>query len=216
MSYDAILFDLDGTLTDSGPGILNAAEYTFRKFGMAVPDRQALRVFVGPPLEMTFRKFGIPENRIPEAIRDFREYYTPKGVLENTPYPGIGDLLARLRQRGKKLYVATSKVEDMAHVVLNRFDLMKYFDGVTGSTPDGSRVTKVDVIDVMLQEIHGKSPVQRRGNIIEGEGAAAAGIPCIGVSWGYGNREQMLSAGAVCAADTMDELFSVLTTEDKR
>ena len=140
----------------------------------------------------------------------------PKGVLENTPYPGIGDLLARLRQRGKKLYVATSKVEDMAHVVLNRFDLMKYFDGVTGSTPDGSRVTKVDVINVMLQEIHAKSPVLVGDTIFDVEGAAAAGIPCIGVSWGYGNREQMLSAGAVCAADTMDELFSVLTTEDKR
>ncbi|MGI6106324.1 MAG: HAD hydrolase-like protein [Lachnospiraceae bacterium] len=213
MGYDAILFDLDGTLTDSGPGILNAAEYTFRRFGMPVPDRQALRVFVGPPLEMTFKKFGIPDSRIPEAIDCFREYYTPKGYLENSPYPGIENLLARLRKSGRKLYVATSKVENMAYAVLNHFGLMKYFDGVTGSTPDGSRVTKVDVLRVMLDGIRTERPVLVGDTIFDVQGAAEAGLPCVGVSWGYGDRKQMLSGGAVCVADTMDELFEALTSE---
>ena len=105
----AILFDLDGTLTDSGEGIINCAQYAFQQMGYPVPPREEMGVFVGPPLWDTFEKFGIPKEQTDEAVRIFRSRYMPIGKFENTPYPGIRELLERLKEMGFLLYVATSK-----------------------------------------------------------------------------------------------------------
>jgi len=141
-----ILFDLDGTITDSGEGIMNCAEFALRHFGLPVPDRQTLRVFVGPPLDETFLKFGVPADKTDEAIRVYRSRYTTIGKFENFPYPGAESLLARLKAQGHKLYIATSKPEHMSVEILEHFGLAKYFDRICGATLDGSRSKKADII----------------------------------------------------------------------
>ena len=135
----AIFFDLDGTLTDSGPGIMNCAEPALAHFGIHVAHRDELRVFVGPPLRQSFARFGVPEARIDEAIGVFRARYVPIGKFENTPYDGIADLLARLKAEGYTLYVATSKPEVTAIEVLEHFQMAQYFTRICGPSPRGGR-----------------------------------------------------------------------------
>lgn len=206
-----ILFDLDGTLTDSGEGIMNAATIALEHFGLNVPDRAGMRVFVGPPLRDTFIKFGMAPEDTDEGIEVFRVYYNDKGIFENFPYPGIRELLQDLKAAGHRLYVATSKPEYMAKRVLDHFDLSQYFDLICGATVDESRVEKSEVIDYLLSQTG-----QRDQTIMVGDttfdvvGAAAHGIPAIGVAWGYGNADDMKQAGAVAIAETPAELFDLL------
>ncbi len=207
----AILFDLDGTITDSGEGILNCAEYALAHFGLPIPDRQTMRVFVGPPLRDTFYKFGVPEDRLDEAVKVYRSRYIPVGIYENKPYEGIGDVLTKLKENGHKLYIATSKPEWMAHEVLGRFELKQYFDLIAGATMDGVRDKKEDVIAYLLAQTGDQKNALMVGDTeFDVEGAAAHGIGTVGVSWGYGNVEDMVNAGAVAIAHDMKELFELL------
>ena len=207
----AILFDLDGTLTDSGEGIINCASLALRHYGIPVPDRETMRVFVGPPLRDTFFKFGVPEDKLDEAVEIYRSRYIPIGKFENTPYPGIYDLLARLKAEGHTLYVATSKPEQMSMDILNKFELTPYFDLLAGSTLDGSRDHKADVIAYLLQQTGSDLEAIMVGDTVyDVVGAAAHGIPTVGVSWGYGSVAEMEAAGACGIAHTMDELHDLL------
>ena len=174
----AVLFDLDGTLTDSGEGIINCAAMTLERFGLPVPPREEMRVFVGPPLGDTFIKFGIPAERTQEAIDIFRSRYVPIGKFENYPYPGIRELLETLKGKGHKLFVATSKPEVTAIEVLEHFDLAKYFDFICGATLDGSRTSKSDVIAFLLEQ-NGRidNAVMVGDTAYDVTGAAAHGIP---------------------------------------
>ena len=122
----AIFFDLDGTLTDSGPGIINCAQLALAHFGIQVPDRDQLRVFVGPPLRQSFARFGVPPASLDEAIARFRARYVPIGKFENTPYPGIAGLLDRLQGAGYRLFVATSKPQVTAQEVLEAAEQKVY------------------------------------------------------------------------------------------
>ena len=121
-----ILFDLDGTLTDSGEGIMNCAELTLAHYGLPIPTRQQMRSIVGPPLKDSFLRLGIPKIELDNAVEFYRKHYVAKGQFENFPYPGIGQLLEKLCSEGYKLYVATSKPEAMAREILRYFDLAKY------------------------------------------------------------------------------------------
>lgn len=207
----AILFDLDGTLTDSDEGIINCASLALRHYGIPVPDRETMRVFVGPPLRDTFFKFGVPEDKLDEAVEVYRSRYIPIGKFENTPYPGIYDLLARLKAEGHKLYVATSKPEQMSMDILNKFELASYFDLLAGATLDGSRDHKADVIAYLLQQTGSDMDAIMVGDTVyDVVGAAAHGIPTVGVSWGYGNVSEMENAGAKAIAHTMEELHDLL------
>ena len=207
----SILFDLDGTLTDSGEGIINCASLALRHFGLPVPDREAMRVFVGPPLRDMFFKFGVPADRLDEAVEVYRSRYIPIGKFENTPYPGIHDLLAQLKKEGHKLYVATSKPEQMSMDILNKFELTPYFDLLAGATLDGSRDTKADVIAYLLKQIGPQAETLMIGDTVyDVVGANAHGIPTIGVSWGYGCVPEMENAGAKAIAHTMDELHDLI------
>lgn len=207
----SILFDLDGTLTDSGEGIMNCAALALERLGIPIPPRDALRVFVGPPLHDTFRQFGVPEDQVDEAIRIYRSRYVPIGKFENTPYPGIRELLEKLRAQGNRLYVATSKPEEMAVEVLEHFDLAHFFDHICGASLDRSRSAKDAVISYLLQ-LHGADGqmVMVGDTVFDVLGAAAHGIPSVGVAWGYGSVEEMKKAGAAAIAVTMDELLSIL------
>ena len=207
----SILFDLDGTLTDSGEGIINCASLALRHFGLPVPDREAMRVFVGPPLRDMFFKFGVPADRLDEAVEVYRSRYIPIGKFENTPYPGIHDLLAQLKKEGHKLYVATSKPEQMSMDILNKFELTPYFDLLAGATLDGSRDTKADVIAYLLKQIGPQAETLMIGDTVyDVVGANAHGIPTIGVSWGYGSVPEMENAGAKAIAYSMDELHDLI------
>ena len=208
----AIFFDLDGTLTDSGEGIINCAAFALETLGLDVPDRVTMRCFVGPPLRDTFMKFGVREDQTEEAIRIYRSRYLPIGKYENKPYPGVIELLERLRSEGHHLYVATSKPESTAMDVMNHFDIAKYFTLICGATMDGSREEKSQVIAYLLSLIDSPSQAIMVGDTaFDVTGAAAHGIPTIGVSWGYGSVEDMERSGAIGIAHTMDELYEMLT-----
>ena len=207
-----ILFDLDGTLTDSGEGIINCALLALNHYGIQIEDREKLRVFVGPPLRDSFIKFGVPAEEAENAIAIYRSRYIPIGKFENTPYPGIENLLSRLKAEGHKLCVATSKPEGMSKDILAHFSLDGYFDIICGASMDASRSSKDAVIAYLLEQT-GRDPhtVMVGDTKFDVLGAAVHGIPTVGVSWGYGEVADMAEAGAACVVDTMEELYEALT-----
>ncbi len=202
-----ILFDLDGTLTDSGEGIMHCFEISLARFGLPIPPRSQLRKCVGPPLRDSYRRFGVPEDKMEEAVLCYRDNYDAVGQFENFPYPGIEDVLQALKNAGHRLYVATSKPEYMSINILTRYGLAQYFDIICGATVDGSRNTKEAVIAYLLDQLPDRGNLIMVGDtIFDVEGARVHGIPAIGVSWGYGNLTEMEKAGAVTVC-TMDALI---------
>lgn len=211
-----ILFDLDGTLTESGEGIMNSAEYAFRAMGREVPDRSELRTFVGPPLSESFPRYGFTKEETVEAIRQFRVYFKDRGWKENKPYEGIVPLCAKLAHNGYYLIVATSKIENMAQQIIDYFGMGDSFFDVVGSI-DGERSTKAEVIAYTLKK-HGISPedaVMVGDRCFDVEGAAACGIATVGVTYGYGTRAELEEAGAVCVVGSVEELGDYFGTVPK-
>ena len=211
MKQKTILFDLDGTLTDSGEGIINCAILALEHYGLPIPSREEMRVFVGPPLHESFVRHGVPEEKAEEAVAIYRSRYIPIGKYENAPYPGIRELLETLKEHGHTLCVATSKPEEMSVDILEHFDLAKYFARICGASMDKSRNTKDAVIAYLLEQ-HGAAEdmVMVGDTVFDVTGAAAHGIPAIGVSWGYGEVEDMRKAGAAGIAYSMEELLRLL------
>jgi phosphoglycolate phosphatase len=214
MKYPYILFDLDGTLTDPGLGITNAVIYALEKFGITADDRRSLYKFIGPPLWDSFERFyGFSKEEAESAVRYFREYYNDTGIFENTAQAGIRALLGALRDSGRTLAVATSKPEVTAKRVLEHFDLAGYFTFIGGSTYDGSRVNKDDVIRYVLDscricDLSSAVMVGDREHDIVGAGKA--GIDSIGVLYGYGCREELQEAGADYIAETVADVGKIL------
>ncbi len=209
--WNTILFDLDGTLTDSGEGIMNSVTVALEYYGIPVPDRQTLRVFVGPPLHEMFVEFGVPADKADEAVEVFRGRYNTIGKFENIPYPGIPEMLCDLKEKGFRLLVATSKPETTATEVLEHFDLAKYFERICGASLDRSRDTKEKVIEYLLDHYGSDGDMVMVGDTAyDVTGAAFHNIPCIGVAWGYGKVEDIASAGAVCIAQNVAELQKIL------
>ena len=210
MKYTSVFFDLDGTLTDSSEGITKCAQLALNHFGIPAEDRDTLRVFIGPPLRDSFPKFGVPEDGVEEAVTVFRSRYNTVGKFENVPYEGIRQILEALTARGARLYVATSKPETTAVEILNKFDLAKYFRIICGATMDGGRDSKESVIRYLLTQTDGRQAVMVGDTAYDVVGAKAFGIPTVGVSWGFGSRQEMLEAGADCVVDSMEQLLAVL------
>lgn len=205
-----ILFDLDGTLTDSGEGIMHCAELTLAHYNLPTPPRSEMRSMVGPPLRDSFLRFGIPHEELDNAVAFYRKHYLAVGQFENEPYPGIQHLLEKLTSEGNKLYVATSKPETMAADILKYFDLAKYFTIICGAISDGSRNTKEAVIEHLLSQLDTLDNLVMVGDTIyDVKGANFHHIPCIAVSWGYGMIEEMTAAGATIV-NTTDELYQLL------
>ena len=207
----AILFDLDGTLTDSGPGIMNCAKLALEHYGLPIPTEAELRTFVGPPLHESFIRFGVPAGEADNAIKVYRSRYLTVGKYENTPYEGIREVLEKLKTEGHTLYVATSKPEATSVDILEYFDLAKYFDIICGASFDRSRSSKEDVIAWLLSQCGDYDEKIMVGDTaFDVLGAKAHNIPTVGVAWGYGKVEDMVAAGAVSIAHTMDELYEML------
>ena len=213
-----ILFDLDGTLTDSGPGIMRSVQYALEKMGRPVVDLQALRCFVGPPLKEQFMAYaGFDDGEALEAIRYYRERYMDKGMFENEVYPGIEDILKLLVDRGRILAVASSKPEVYVRQILDHFGLSGYFREIVGAELDG-RTSKSEVIEEALRRL-GMS-THRQAVLMVGDrdydviGAHHCGLQCIGVAYGYGSREELKKAGAAYVADSVSCL-AVLAESDE-
>ncbi|WP_432628583.1 HAD family hydrolase [Brotaphodocola sp.] len=221
MKKQYLLFDLDGTLTDSARGIMNAIEYALHTYGITVSDRSTLRPFIGPPLAESMRKyygFGVEQSL--EAVERFREYYDGKGGLfENDVYEGIPELLDDLRSAGYHLYLATSKPEDTAKRILEHFDLARRFDFIGGATLDESREKKGDVIRYVLESC-GIAESDKDQVVMIGDrsndivGAKENGLESIGVLYGYGSREELLTAGADYLAKTPADVMGIVSGKE--
>ena len=209
---DIVLFDLDGTLTDSGPGIMKAAQYALRAWGIERPW-QELSFFVGPPLSETFARF-VPEAEVPAAVEKFREYYREDGWLDNAPYPGVAEMLAALRRGGCRLFVATSKLDTMAVRVLEHFGLLPYFEGVCGAPAgDPEAGKKVSVVRAARQAERRAVMVGDRAHDILAHdilGGHRAGLEAIGVLYGYGSREELTEAGAEAIAAAPGDIVPLI------
>ena len=214
MAYDIFLFDLDGTLTDSSLGITNSVIYALKKYGITVEDRRSLYRFIGPPLTDSFRDFyGFSEEKALEAVRFYREYYRDKGIFENRVYEGMEETLKELKNRGKRLIVATSKPEPFARRIIDHFGLAPYFEYVAGMELDGGRGTKAEVIAYALKAC---GIGDRSGAVMVGDrehdvdGARKEGLPCIGVLYGFGSREELEKAGAERIKSRPEELCDLI------
>ncbi len=214
MSYKYILFDLDGTLSDSAPGITRSVAYALEKFGIQ-EKAEDLGYFVGPPLIDAFReKYGMLTEEAELAIKYFRERFSTKGILENQPYGGVESLLRTLHENGKKLILATSKPEKFAREILQRYDFAKYFTFIGGACMDEkTRMHKDEVISYCLEncKITDTSDCIMVGDRFHDvEGAKKFGIPTAGVLYGYGTAEELINAGAVAVLESTTELCDFL------
>lgn len=215
-----ILFDLDGTITESGPGITNCVAYALEQMGRPVADKEALRSFIGPPLHEQFMRFaGFDAGEADRAVAYYRQRYTARGIFELTLYPGIEDTLAALLREGISLGVASSKPEIFVRQILDGCNLTGYFSVITGSEMDGRRTEKADVIREALARFRallkdgmpGADGVFMVGDRMHDiDGAKNCGIRSIGVTYGYGSREELESAGADMFADSTGQIVQII------
>jgi len=212
--YDYIFFDLDGTVSDSAPGIVNSVVYALEHMGTPVGDREALKKFVGPPLFDSFRDFvGYSQEETDRAVKYFRTYYRAHGIYENTMYPGMDTLLQKLRAAGRTPVLATSKPEDFAKEIVTRYGIAPLFAGVFGSTMDEARTKKAEVIAYALDALAITDParvVMVGDRLHDVAGAKENGLACIGVLYGYGSRQELEDAGADAIAADLGELAALL------
>ena len=216
MDKKFILFDLDGTLTDPKIGITNSVQYSLETFGIQVADTNDLLPFIGPPLKDSFCKYySFNEDTADLAIQKYREYFSEKGIFENTLYPGMDTLLRNLKEKGKTLIVATSKPTVFAIRILSHFHIDHYFTFVSGSELDGRRTKKSEVIQYALDQCNITALEKaimvgdREYDII---GANEVGMDSIGVLYGYGNIQELTEANAAHIVKNVGELSNLLNS----
>jgi phosphoglycolate phosphatase len=213
-SYGYLFFDLDGTLTDPAEGITKSVAYALEKFGIHVADRRELYCFIGPTLYDSFRKYyGFSDEDANRAVEYYREYFRVDGIFDNKVYDGIPELLAKLKDAGKKLVLATSKPEEFARRIMDKFELAQFFELIAGATMDGSRGKKSEVIEYAIKGagISDKSSVlmigDRENDIL---GARKAGVDSMGVLFGYGSRQELEAAGPTYIAESVEQIGKML------
>lgn len=215
-----ILFDLDGTLTESGEGIINCVQYALEKLGKKEEHPENLQCFIGPPLKEQFMKYaGLSEEEGEKAVVYYRERYTTTGIFENRLYPKIPELLELLKINNKILAVASSKPEVYVKQILEHFQIADYFTAIVGSELDGRRTEKAEVIEEALRRMHLE---EERDKVLmvgdrshDVQGAISCGLQCIGVAYGYGSREELEKAGAVYIADSVEDLGILASPNDE-
>ncbi len=215
MTYDYILFDLDGTLTDSHVGVSNGIAYALNTLGVPAPVGDEVRRWLGPPLSTSFREFaGLGEQDALEAIRLYRDYYNHTGAFENRVYEGIPELLRQLHACGKKLAVATSKVDYAAVAILKHFELEKYFSTIVGADEYGLlRGTKSLVMAQAMRDLNihvSASAVMVGDRHHDIHGATEHGLDSVGVTWGYADEHELTNAGATFLCNSVSELTALL------
>lgn len=209
---EVILFDLDGTLTDPMIGITKSVQYALKKFGIIEENLWNLTKFIGPPLVDSFMRFyGFSEEEAKQAVEYYREYFSPTGIFENKVYEGMEEMLAALQNKGMILAVATSKPEEFARRILEHFHLEQYFAYAGGALMHG-RTDKAEVIEYVL----GTLDADKSKTVMVGDrkhdilGAKKNGLDCVGVLYGYGDREELEEAGADVIVENVGELKEFL------
>lgn len=213
-TYQTLLFDLDGTLTDPKPGITRSVQYALEQMGIDEPDLERLIPFIGPPLTESFeRYYGFGSSKARKAIHFYREYFATTGLYENAVYPGIPELLAGLQQQGLLLIIATSKPTTFAQQILEYFQLEHYFTLIVGSNLDNTRTSKTEIIAHILNEYPHRSKQttvmvgDRKHDII---GAQNNQIDSIAVCYGYGSQAELERANATHFVQTVEDLSQLL------
>lgn len=214
MSFDVILFDLDGTLTDPALGITNSVAYALEKMGITPPQRQELLKFIGPPLAGSFEKYyGLSKEDSYRAVDIYREYFAPKGIFENTVFEGIPEMLKKLKAAGKTVALATSKPTVFADKILKHFNLFDFFDLTVGSNLDGTLTDKAEVVRVVLE---GLGVTDKATAVMVGDrshdivGGAKNGLKTVGVTFGYGSKTELSDAKATKIVNSVAELEELL------
>ena len=211
LHYDAILFDVDGTLIDSAPGILNTLEEVFSSMGVDVA-RSDLGRYIGPPLRKSFGEHFSDPAKIEEATKRYRVSYAAKGCHEGDVYPGVVEMLGRLKAAGLTLCTATCKPTDVVRPILEEQGLAPYFSFVGGASMDESRDNKTDVIRHVLAQpaMQGKRVLMVGDRNDDMRGAADCGLDAAGALYGYGSREELEPFGPVLLAESCEELTDKL------
>lgn len=213
MNYKYLFWDLDGTLTDPGEGITNSVMYALEKFNIKVAEREELYRFIGPPLLDSFKLFyNFNDEEAKQGVKFFREYFSVTGIFENRVFDGISETLATLSKRGYKHCVATSKPHEFAMRILEKFDLLQYFDFVSGASMDEKFTDKAMIIKYAMEQLQINSTEvlmigDREHDII---GANKNGIDSMGVMYGYGCREEFVNNGAKYIANTVEDIARIL------
>ncbi|QWS33154.1 HAD hydrolase-like protein [Curtobacterium aetherium] len=212
--FTAVLFDLDGTISDSAPGILESMTHTLRTVGVPVPDHATLMSFVGPPIMDTFRvALGMDEEQADRTLAVYREHYLARGALDSRMYPGIDVVLHTLHEAGVPISTATSKPETPATYILEHYGLTGDIDVITGASDDEVRSAKADVVEEALRRLAARGfdtsrPVLVGDRLHDVEGAAVHGVPTVFAEWGYGSPAE--AVGTVAQAATPLDLLPIL------
>ncbi|OIH92295.1 HAD hydrolase-like protein [Curtobacterium sp. MCBA15_001] len=212
--FSAILFDLDGTISDSAPGILDSLTYTFQQVGVPVPDHATLLSFVGPPILDTFRiAMGMDEAMAEHTLSVYREHYLSHGALDSAMFPGIDIVLRTLHQAGIPISTATSKPETPATYILDHYGLTGDIDIITGASDDEVRSSKADVVEEALRRLAARGfdvsrPVLVGDRLHDVQGAAVHGVPTVFAEWGYGSPAE--AEGTIARAATPLDLLPIL------
>ncbi len=208
------LFDLDGTLTDPKAGITRSIQYALDKLGRRVPEPDELTWMIGPPIFTGFAELLGGTEDVQDAVRLYRERYSDVGLFENEVYAGIPALLQDLREKDVRLYVATAKLQAFALRILDHFDLSRFFDRIYGSELDNRNADKRDLIRHILEQERfdpaGAAMIGDRKH--DAIGAKANGLASIGVTWGYGSRQELIDAGVACLVDEPQGLVAPILT----
>ncbi len=212
--WSCILFDLDGTIADSAPGITASLGFMFEKLGRPVPSQEELRAWVGPPILDSFRDLaGMDQVESAQALAIYRQHYLANGGNDATIFPGIPGILRGIHKAGIPLALATSKPEFAASLILDHGNLTQYFSVISGSSIDEIRSAKKDIITEALErfamiDADASNPVMVGDRFYDVEGAAFHGIPSIYVEWGYGSPEE--SEGSIASVSTSAQLKALL------
>ena len=213
--YKYILFDLDGTLTDPFEGITRSVQYALNAFGVKDEPLEALKRFIGPPLKASFMEFyGFDSDTAVAAVEKYRERFADIGIYENRLFDGIPQMLEKLKKTGHVLAIASSKPTVYVERILQHFHIRQYFDHVMGSELDGRRTDKKEVAQAVLSDLHieknSREAIMVGDRFHDVQGARACGLDCVGVTFGYGGKDELVQAGAAAVVDTVDALYHFL------
>lgn len=206
-----VFFDLDGTITDPFEGITNSIIYALEKFGIKVEDRRILTPFIGPPLLHSFKTYySLSQEDAKTAVKFYREYYSEKGIFEAQVYKDIPETLTKLGRLGCNRYIATSKPEPYAERIIEKFGLLNLFEGIAGASFDSSRAEKTQVIAYAKSRFNIHVGIMVGDRKYDIEGAKLNSLKSVGVTYGYGDREELEEAGADFIANTPFEILDII------
>ena len=216
--YKYIFWDMDGTIINSYPGVIESALYALNHFGITEKDPEVLRRFIGPPLRVTFGEvYHMDEMQIEQAVAKYRENYDGRAMFKCEVYPGVAQAMEKFKSAGFQQIIASSKPETMCRLILDRFGLIEKMDDVVGASLDGRIDSKQQVLEEAFRRLGNPD---KREVVLIGDtrydviGANSVGIDCIGITYGFGTREELIEHGVCKVFDTIEEVAAMLCEQD--